>query len=459
MKKIIISDATLTRQETLSFKEKLEISRYLYKTDVNVIELGEIACGKADILLVKTISSIAKDAVISVGAGKDLQSVDDAVTALQNTNKKRIRIELPVSSVGMEYTFHKKAPKMLLWAEEVIKYAKSKIDDVELYLSDATRADKDFVAQMIETGVKNGVTLVTLSDEAGVMMPDEFGSFIGEFASSCSVPVFCDCSDKNGLATSQALLAVKNGASGIKTSLNGDDVNLEVFANLVKNCGQSFGIESSIRQTEIHRLSAMIKRILKIDNSQGEIKQFTVENSAIKLNKNDDKETVVKMAETLGYELSEEDENKVYEEFCRVAEKKNVGAKELDAIVASVAMQVPSTYQLKNYLVTSGNVMTAQAQILLDYKGEVLQGVCMGDGPIDASIKALELLIGKHFDLDDFQIQSVTEGKEAMGFALVKLRKDGKIYSGNGISTDIIGASIRAYVVAVNKIVYEEENV
>ena len=132
MKKIIISDATLTRQETLSFKEKLEISRYLYKTDVDVIELGEIACGKADILLVKTISSIAKDAVISVGAGKDLQSVDDAVNALQNTNKKRIRIELPVSSVGMEYTFHKKAPKMLLWAEEVIKYAKSKIDDVEL---------------------------------------------------------------------------------------------------------------------------------------------------------------------------------------------------------------------------------------------------------------------------------------------------------------------------------------
>ncbi|HBJ97713.1 MAG TPA: 2-isopropylmalate synthase, partial [Clostridiales bacterium] len=187
--------------------------------------------------------------------------------------------------------------------------------------------------------------------------------------------------------------------------------------------------------------------------------QFNVENSAIKLNKNDDKETVVQMAETLGYELSEEDEDKVYEEFCRVAEKKNVGAKELDAIVASVAMQVPSTYQLKNYLVTSGNIMTAQAQISLDYKGELLQGVCMGDGPIDASIKALELLIGRHFDLDDFQIQSVTEGKEAMGFALVKLRKDGKIYSGNGISTDIIGASIRAYVVAVNKIVYEEENV
>ena len=158
----------------------------------------------------------------------------------------------------------------------------------------------------------------------------------------------------------------------------------------------------------------------------------------------------------LGYDLSEEDMHKVYEEFCKVAEKKKVGAKELDAIVASVALQVPPTYKLVSYVINSGNILPASAQIKLDKAGEVMHGVMVGDGPIDAAFKTIEQIITRHFELDDFQIQSITEGKEAMGSALVKLRSNGKLYSGKGISTDIIGASIRAYLNAVNKIVYEE---
>ena len=146
----------------------------------------------------------------------------------------------------------------------------------------------------------------------------------------------------------------------------------------------------------------------------------------------------------------------VYDEFLRVAEKKNVGAKELDAIIASVALQVPTTFKLINYVVNSGNVITTSAQITLEKNKEMMQGICMGDGPVDAAFRAIDQIIGHHYELDDFQIQSVTEGKEAMGSALVKLRAGGKLYSGNGISTDIIGASIRAYLNAVNKIVYEE---
>ena len=141
----------------------------------------------------------------------------------------------------------------------------------------------------------------------------------------------------------------------------------------------------------------------------------------------------------------------------RVAAEKDVGTKELEAIVASVALQVPATYQLCNYIVNTGNVLASSAQITLTKNGETIQGISMGDGPIDAAFLALEQLIGRHFELDDFQIQAVTEGKEAMGSAFIKLRSDGKLYSGNGISTDIIGASIRAYINAVNKIAYEEE--
>ena len=158
------------------------------------------------------------------------------------------------------------------------------------------------------------------------------------------------------------------------------------------------------------------------------------------------------------FDLSEEDTEAVYNEFVRVAAKKNVGPKELEAIISGSAMQVPSTYTLVSYMVNSsgGNALAASAQIVLDKKGEQLQGISMGDGPIDAAFVALEQIMGCHFELDDFQIQAVTEGKEAMGSALVKLRADGKLYAGRGISTDIIGASIRAYVAAVNKIVFEQ---
>ena len=128
----------------------------------------------------------------------------------------------------------------------------------------------------------------------------------------------------------------------------------------------------------------------------------------------------------------------------------------MDAIIANTAMQVPSKYKLENFVINSGNIITATANVLLDKNGEKLRGVGVGDGPVDAAFLAIEQIIGHHYELDDFQVQTVTEGRDAMGSALVKLRADGKIYSGNGISTDIIGASIRAYISALNKIVYDE---
>ena len=148
----------------------------------------------------------------------------------------------------------------------------------------------------------------------------------------------------------------------------------------------------------------------------------------------------------------------MYEEFKKLAEKKErVGAKELDAIVATVALQVPPTYKLLSYVINTGNIITASAQIkVLKSDGSEAEGVSMGDGPIDAAFRAIEQITGNHYELDDFQIQSVTEGREAMGSALIRLREGGKLYSGSGISTDIIGASISAYLGAVNKIVYEE---
>ena len=158
------------------------------------------------------------------------------------------------------------------------------------------------------------------------------------------------------------------------------------------------------------------------------------------------------------YELTDEDVGNVYEEFKRVtAQKDTVSAKELEAMIASSAMQVPSSYHVESYVCNSGNTIQSLASVALIRDGVACNGVSTGDGPIDASFRAIEQAIGHHYELDDFQIQSVTEGREALGSALVKLRSGGKLYSGNGLSTDIVGASIRAYINALNKIVHEEE--
>ena len=180
--------------------------------------------------------------------------------------------------------------------------------------------------------------------------------------------------------------------------------------------------------------------------------------TAVLLNGESTLADIAKAVYALGYEISDEDNGKVYEEFKRVVSRKeSISAKELEAIVASTAMQVPSTYHVENYICNNGSAVKSMACVSLLKDDIVYDGVSTGAGPIDASFRAIEQAIGHHYELDDFQIQAVTEGREALGSALVKLRSGGKLYSGNGLSTDIVGASIRAFVNALNKIVYEEE--
>ena len=166
---------------------------------------------------------------------------------------------------------------------------------------------------------------------------------------------------------------------------------------------------------------------------------------------------VADAAALLGYELSDSDVGNVFKALIQVCAKKGaVGAKEFEALIASSAMQAPSTYHFETYTTTSSNISSAMTQIVLKCNGETICGVSAGDGPIDSAFRAIEQCIGHHYELDDYQVQSVTEGKEALGSALVRLRVGGKLYSGNGTSTDIVAASIRAYINALNKIVFEE---
>ena len=457
MKQIKIADATLCRENNhFSFKEKIEIARQLENLNVDIIEFPEITNAKADILLIKTISSFVKTSSISVAAGVGADSVDNAITSLAAAKNSQIRIELPVSPVGMEYICHKKPDKTLAHIENSISQAKKMVANVEFCAVDATRAENDFLKKAIDTAINAGATSISVCDSAANMLPDDFASFAKSVSDMCNVPVGVKCDNKNGLAIAQAILAVKQGVTIVKTAVDGNSVPLDVFADMIKNCGNDYGFDSNIKTTELHRIIKQIRWATGASQNNAVIK--TTEDTGVHLDKNDNIDAVSAAAAKLGYDLSEEDKSKVFEEFQRVAAKKNVGYKELEAIIASVALQVPATYSLVNYVINTGNIIPASAQITIKKGDEQIQGICIGDGPIDAAFLAVEQIIGHHYELADFQIQSVTEGKEAMGSALVKLRNNGKLYSGNGISTDIISASIRAYINAVNKIVYEEAN-
>ncbi|MBP3300825.1 MAG: hypothetical protein J6M34_04915 [Clostridia bacterium] len=457
MRQIVISDTTLCKEGSVySFKEKIELVRQLERLNVDVIELPEIQNGKTDILLVRTVSSFVKNSILSVAAGKGADSLEQALSALSSAARPRIRVEVPLSPVGMEYLCHKKPAKMLEHVVKTVAEAKKHCADVEFCALDATRAEKDFLQKVLAAAVEAGATCVSVCDNAAEMMPDDFAAFAKSVMESTTVPVSVGCEDKNGLACASAALAVRAGVNGVKTSVEGNGVPLEIFADMVKNCGNTYGLSTNVRVTELHRIVKQVRWIA--GNSKNEHTAVTVseQDATIRLDGGDDQAAVSAAVAKLGYDLSEEDQGRVYEEFLRVADRKTVGAKELEAIVASTALQVPAAYKLKRYVINNGNVISSSAQITLERDGKEIHGICMGDGPVDASFLAIEQIIGHHYELDDFQIQSVTEGKEAMGSALVKLRSNGKLYSGNGISTDIIGAAIRAYINAVNKIVYEE---
>ena len=469
MNQIRISDVTMKQKGpeiSLSFKEKIELSKLLDKLGVSVIELEPIAQPKIDALRIKSIAAAVKDSILAVPVALNEESVRLTWNALKDAKKARLQVCAPVSPVQMEYLFHKKPEAMIASIRETLEQCCTLCADVEFVADDATRSDPAFLYEAVRTAISAGAKTVTVCDTAGSMLPNEFTAFIRElYANVPELKEVClgvSCSDGLSMADSCAIAAVRYGAGEIKAAAYRlDTVSLPNVAKVLSAKGEFYNATCNVRTTVMKRITGQIAWMCQtgrpstspFDNGVQE------DDGSIYLTGHDDLNAVMKAASRLGYDLSEEDGAKVFEAFQAIADKKEkVSARELDAIVASAAMQVPPTYILDSYVVTAGNTISATANLKLRRNDKTLSGVSLGDGPIDAAFLAIESITGHHYELDDFQIQSVTEGREAMGQTVVKLRSEGKVYSGRGISTDIVGASIAAYINALNKIVYEEDN-
>ncbi len=447
----------------LSFKEKIEFSKLVDKLGVDVIELEGIKNLRIDSLQIKSIAAAVADSAIAVPVELNDESIDNTWSALKAAKHPRLQVPAPTSPVQIEYLFHKKPDAMIEAIKNAVSRCASLCPDVEFIAGDATRSEQSFLSLAIKTAIDAGATTVTVCDTASTMLPTELAEFVKLQYESIpelkNVTLGVCCSNDIAMADACAIAAVSSGAGQISAAAYPlGCASVANVARILAAKSDSLDAFSGIKTTQLSRIIDQVNWMCQPGKKNTASSTSVNEESDIFLTAHDDIAAVTLAVGKLGYDLSEEDNVKVYNAFKQIADKKErVGLKELDAIVASSAMQVPSTYKLDTYVITSGNTISATAHIKLIKNGEPVEGVYIGDGSIDAAFQAIEKITGCHYELDDFQLQAVTEGREAMGQTVVKLRSGAKVYSGRGISTDIVGAGIQAYLSALNKIIYEEE--
>ena len=465
-----ISDCTLPQAENhfeLSFKEKIELCRLIDKLGVSSIDLSPIRQKKIDRLLVKSICSAVRNAAVAVPVSlTDEESIQITWEALKEAVNPRLQVVVPVSSVQMEYLIHTKADSMLSLIDRTVMACRKLTGNVEFVAQDATRSDSAFLIKAISAAINAGASVVTLCDTAGVMMPEEVSSWLEGLKNNlpdlAKVTLGFFCSGELNMADANAVSAIRSGAREIKAATcTLTSISLPNIVRILDIKGGSIGVYTSVGVEQIRRITGQVKMICQTSGRKHESTVSFNEDghdSDYLLSIHDSFETIIHAAEKLGYDLNTDDQQKVWKCFCQTAEKKeSVTMRELEAIIATEAMQVPPAYHDIKYIISTGNQVGAMAHMILMFHNQEIEGTASGDGAIDAAFNSIEQATGRHFELDDFQIQSVTEGREAMGETVVRLRWEGKLYSGRGISTDIVGAGIMAYINAVNKIIYEEE--
>ena len=471
MTNITITDVSLRESEQahaarLSFKEKLETAKLLEKLRVDVIETEPVGGSPAEMVFIRTLASTLENTVISVPVALDRQSVDRTWDALGKAKKPRLNIAVPTSTVQMEYTRQMKAESVLPLVGGITAYCASLCADVEFTAVDSARSEPEFLASVLKAAIAAGANTVTLCDSVGELLPDELSAFIDSVYASVpelrGVTLSLHCRDGLGLASAAVLRGIESGARQIKVSsgVGSGTLSLEQFLNVIKIRGESLGVACGINTTALQRTSAQLAALAGLGGSgRAPSDSDDSRTDAGALSEDAGIDDLRSYIDNLGYDVSEDDLGRIYAQFKDISRNKKVVGREIEALIAETAGQAPPSYLLRNYVINSGSAITATAFIEVSKDGASKSALSAGDGPIDAAFKAAEQIFGTHYELEEFRIQAVTSGREATGDALIKLRHGGKLYSGRGVSTDIVGASIRAYLSAVNKIVYEERQV
>lgn len=477
---------------SMNKREKLLLAKQLDKLGVDVIEAGFAAASQGDFESVEEIARETKNSTVAVLARAIKRDIDRAYEAVKEAKKPRIHTFIATSDIHMKYKLNMKPEEVIKRAEEMVKYAKSLVPEVEFSAEDATRSSTDFLAKIFDRAILAGATIINIPDTVGYVTPDKFYEFIMEIREKSKyldrVTISVHCHNDLGLAVANTLAAAKAGARQFECTINGigeraGNAALEELIMIIKTRKDIYDFQTNIVTEEIFKTSQLLSRITGsyiqankaivgenafahesgihqhgVLNNRETYEIMTPESIGLKenkmvLGKHSGRHAFRDRIETLGFNLDEEEFNKAFQQFKSLADqKKTIYDSDIEALITRKTNRENNKYKLKRFVISSGNTISSVASVVLDIDGQVVEGLASAGGPIDAAVSAMEKCLGMELSFEDYSLQSITEGTDALGYASVKLKFDGKTYSGRDVSVDVVEASINAYLDAVNKI-------
>ncbi len=498
MDKIIFFDTTLRDGEqapgaSLNTEEKIEIARALEGLGVDVIEAGFPVSSFGDFEAVKSVSSLIKRASVCGLSRAKQKDIDAAGAALKKAKYPRIHVFLATSKIHRKYKLKKAKYEILRQAVESVKYARKFTNDIEFSPEDASRTEPEFLFRVIEAVIKAGASTVNIPDTVGYAEPEEYGNLITAIrenvGNSNKAIISVHCHNDLGLAVANSLSAVKNGARQVECTINGigeraGNASLEEIIMALKTRGDIFSaLKTNIKTSKICKTSRLVSKltgfvvapnkaivganafrheagihqdgILKKRSTYEIIKPKDVGfyETGLVLGKHSGRHAFADRLKNLGLQLTASQMGKAFICFKGLADKKKyIFDEDLFAIVEDEVRIVARVWQLEDLEISSGIKSLPKARVTLNKKNKLFKAESSGDGPVDACYKAIDKITGIKGKLLDYSIHSVTAGKDAQGEVSIKIRAREKIVSGRAASTDIIEASAKAYINAINRL-------
>jgi 2-isopropylmalate synthase len=498
-KRIFIFDTTLRDGEqspgnTMNTQEKLRVARQLEILGVDIIEAGFPIASDGDFDAVKQIAGIIKNSEVAGLARANDMDIDRAWEAIKNARKPRIHTFISTSDIHLKHQFRKSRDEVLKIAVNSVRRAKKYTPNVEFSAMDATRSDWDYLCRVFAEVIDAGAVTVNVPDTVGYAVPDEFGKlirYIKEHVSNISQAIISvHCHNDLGLAVANSIAAIQNGACQVECTINGigeraGNASLEEIAMILRTRKNIFPADTRIVTEKIYPTSRLVTSITGVSvqpnkaivganafahesgiHQDGLLKakltyeimtpeSVGISKSSLVLGKHSGRHAFRDRIEELGYTLNDKELNLAFKRFKTLSDmKKYVYDEDIEMIIMDEIYKVPERYKLVYLNVSCGNVTIPTATVKLEVDGNTYQDVGVGDGPVDATYKIIKKIVKTNSMLAKFSVNSITKDMDAQGEVFVKLEEKGLIAIGKGADTDIIVASAKAYINALNRLEY-----
>lgn len=498
MRKIKIFDTTLRDGEqspgcTMNLAEKLEMAAELDKLGVDVIEAGFAICSDDDFNAIREVSKVVENAKLASLARCNKKDIDRAYESLAEAKHPMLHTFIATSDIHLKHKLEMTREQVLETIKESVSYAKTKFEFIEFSAEDASRSDREFLAQAYSTAIENGATTINVPDTVGYTTPLEMADLIKYLKENVkgidNVDISVHCHDDLGLGTANSLSAVLAGATQVECTINGigeraGNASLEEIVMGIKTRKDFYNAYTDINTKRIYKISKLLSTISGMVvapnkaivganafaheagiHQHGVLKErstyeiMNVEDIGIPQNKmvlgkHSGKHAFKDRIESLGYDIDDKSLEDKFIEFKALADKKKIVTdSDIEALLIGNNDSENPTYTLNGFVVNDGNSISSLATVsIMDNQDNIVEGIGKGNGPIDAAFGAIDSITSNKAKLVNYSINAITEGEDALGEVIVRLASNDKTVIGRAVSTDIIEASLRAYVNGLNKL-------